>query len=102
MPSAPRADAEGAPPSASREPSPLAPEVPTLAKALNQPTLDVSFKLVLQAASKAQRAAKLILGVPEEGQAIPVPAPARVLEFAHEDEVSRQYREAELSWLAAA
>ncbi|MCD6079378.1 MAG: tctC, partial [Ramlibacter sp.] len=34
----------------SREPSPLAPDVPTLAKALNQPALDVSFKLVLQAA----------------------------------------------------
>jgi tripartite-type tricarboxylate transporter receptor subunit TctC len=30
-------------------PSPLAPEVPTLAKALNQPDLDISFKLVLQA-----------------------------------------------------
>jgi tripartite-type tricarboxylate transporter receptor subunit TctC len=34
----------------SGEPSPLAPEVPTLAKALNQPGLDISFKLVLQAA----------------------------------------------------
>jgi tripartite-type tricarboxylate transporter receptor subunit TctC len=34
----------------SREPSPLAPEVPTLAKALNQPALDISFKLVLQVA----------------------------------------------------
>ena len=31
-------------------PSPLAPDVPTLAKALNQPALDVSFRLVLQAA----------------------------------------------------
>ncbi|WP_374668628.1 Bug family tripartite tricarboxylate transporter substrate binding protein [Ramlibacter sp.] len=31
-------------------PSPLAPEVPTLAKALNQPDLDVSFRLVLQVA----------------------------------------------------
>ena len=31
-------------------PSPLAPEVPTLAKALNQPNLDVSFRLVLQTA----------------------------------------------------
>jgi tripartite-type tricarboxylate transporter receptor subunit TctC len=29
-------------------PSPLAPEVPTLAKALNQPKLDVSFRLLLQ------------------------------------------------------
>lgn len=33
----------------SATPSPLAPEVPTLAKALNQPGLDVSFRLVLQA-----------------------------------------------------
>lgn len=33
----------------SAEPSPLAPEVPTLAKVLNQPELDVTFKLVLQA-----------------------------------------------------
>ncbi|MGE0430157.1 Bug family tripartite tricarboxylate transporter substrate binding protein [Hydrogenophaga sp.] len=31
--------------------SALAPDVPTLAKALNQPDLDVSFRLVLQAAS---------------------------------------------------
>ncbi|MEO5670850.1 MAG: tripartite tricarboxylate transporter substrate binding protein [Ramlibacter sp.] len=31
-------------------PSPLAPDVPTLAKALNQPNLDVSFRLVLQTA----------------------------------------------------
>ena len=60
-------------------------------------------KLVLQAASKAQRAARLILGVPEEGELVPAPAPARVVEFAaQEDEVSRQYREAELNWLAAA
>ncbi|MBD2769416.1 DUF1738 domain-containing protein [Hymenobacter sp. BT664] len=58
-------------------------------------------RLVLQAASKAQRAAKFILGVPEEEEA--APAPARALEFVpEEDEVSRQYREAELSWLAAA
>ncbi len=33
----------------SATPSPLAPEVPTLARALNQPSLDISFKLVLQA-----------------------------------------------------
>lgn len=33
----------------SAEPSPLAPEVPTLAKVLKQPDLDVTFKLVLQA-----------------------------------------------------
>jgi tripartite-type tricarboxylate transporter receptor subunit TctC len=32
------------------EPSPLAPDVPTLSKALDQPGLDVSFRLVLQAA----------------------------------------------------
>jgi tripartite-type tricarboxylate transporter receptor subunit TctC len=35
----------------SQAPSALAPDVPTLAKALNQPDLDVSFRLVLQAAS---------------------------------------------------
>ena len=33
----------------SATPSPLAPDVPTLARALNQPRLDVSFRLVLQA-----------------------------------------------------
>jgi len=33
----------------SATPSPLAPEVPTLAKALNQPELDATFRLVLQA-----------------------------------------------------
>jgi tripartite-type tricarboxylate transporter receptor subunit TctC len=33
----------------SAQPSPLAPEVPTLAKALNRPDLDIRFKLVLQA-----------------------------------------------------
>ncbi|GAA4493074.1 zincin-like metallopeptidase domain-containing protein [Hymenobacter ginsengisoli] len=61
-------------------------------------------KLVLQAASKAQRAAKLILGVAEEGEpAVPVPAPTPVLELVPElDEVGRQYAAAELSWLAAA
>ncbi len=35
----------------SATPSPLAPEVPTLARALNQPELDASFRLVLQTAS---------------------------------------------------
>jgi tripartite-type tricarboxylate transporter receptor subunit TctC len=35
----------------SSTPSPLAPDVPTLAKALNQPELDASFRLVLQTAS---------------------------------------------------
>lgn len=38
-------------------PSPLAPEVPTLAKALNQPALDVSFRLVLQTARATPAAA---------------------------------------------
>ncbi|RZJ27111.1 MAG: tripartite tricarboxylate transporter substrate binding protein [Haliea sp.] len=38
-------------------PSPLAPEVPTLAKALNQPSLDVSFRLVLQTARATPAAA---------------------------------------------
>ncbi|MBL0418973.1 tripartite tricarboxylate transporter substrate binding protein [Ramlibacter sp. AW1] len=33
----------------SAQPSPLAPDVPTLPKALNQPDLDITFKLVLQA-----------------------------------------------------
>jgi tripartite-type tricarboxylate transporter receptor subunit TctC len=33
----------------SAQPSPLAPEVPSLGKALNRPDLDISFKLVLQA-----------------------------------------------------
>lgn len=57
----------------SREPSPLAPEVPTLAKALNQPALDISFKLVLQAAkgtppavvAELERAAQDIMKKPE-------------------------------------
>ena len=35
----------------SSTPSPLAPDVPTLAKALNQPELDATFRLVLQTAS---------------------------------------------------
>lgn len=34
----------------SATPSPLAPEVPTLAKALNQPAVDATFRLVLQVA----------------------------------------------------
>lgn len=60
-------------------------------------------KLVLQAASKAQRAAKLILGVVEEGEPVAAPEPPRVVELVpEEDEVSQQYRAAELSWLAAA
>lgn len=33
----------------SAEPTPLAPEIPTLPKALNQPDADITFKLVLQA-----------------------------------------------------
>jgi tripartite-type tricarboxylate transporter receptor subunit TctC len=38
-------------------PSPLAPDVPTLAQALNQPGLDVSFRLVLQTAKGTPPAA---------------------------------------------
>lgn len=59
-------------------------------------------KLVLQAASKAQRAAKLILGVVEEDQEVLAPAPTPVLELVPEDEVGQQYQAAEISWLAAA
>jgi tripartite-type tricarboxylate transporter receptor subunit TctC len=55
------------------EPSPLAPDVPTLAKALNQPGLDVSFRLVLQAAkgmppavlAQIERASAEIMKEPE-------------------------------------
>jgi len=54
-------------------PSPLAPEVPTLAKALNRPDLDISFKLVLQAPkatpapvlAELERAAMDIMKKPE-------------------------------------
>lgn len=54
-------------------PSPLAPEVPTLAKALNQPGLDVSFRLVLQVArgtpaaalAEIERAAQEIMKSPD-------------------------------------
>lgn len=57
----------------SAEPSPLAPEVPTLAKALNRPDLDISFKLVLQAPkgtpapvlAELERAAQEIMKKPE-------------------------------------
>jgi tripartite-type tricarboxylate transporter receptor subunit TctC len=57
----------------SAEPSPMAPEVPTLAKALNRPDLDISFKLVLQAAkgtpapvlAELERAAIDIMKKPE-------------------------------------
>ena len=57
----------------SAEPSPLAPDVPTLAKALNNPALDISFKLVLQAAkgtppavvAELERAAADIMKKPE-------------------------------------
>ncbi|HEX2546708.1 MAG TPA: tripartite tricarboxylate transporter substrate binding protein [Ramlibacter sp.] len=53
--------------------SPLAPEVPTLAQALNQPGLDVSFRLVLQVArgtpapalAEIERAAQEIMRSPE-------------------------------------
>ena len=54
-------------------PSPLAPDVPTLAKALNRPDLDISFKLVLQAPkatpapvlAELERAAREIMQKPE-------------------------------------
>lgn len=57
----------------SAEPSPLAPEVPTLARALARPDLDVSFKLVLQVAkgtppavvAELERAAMEIMKKPE-------------------------------------
>jgi tripartite-type tricarboxylate transporter receptor subunit TctC len=57
----------------SAEPSPLAPEVPTLAKALNRPDLDISFRLVLQAprgtpapiVAELERAAMEIMKKPE-------------------------------------
>jgi tripartite-type tricarboxylate transporter receptor subunit TctC len=57
----------------SAEPSPLAPDVPTLAKALNRPDLDISFKLVLQAAkgtpapvlAELERASMEIMKKPE-------------------------------------
>ena len=61
-------------------------------------------KLVLQAASKAQRAAKLILNTSEEepeGPA-PTPVPALVLALIEEDETAREYAAAEKSWLMAA
>lgn len=54
-------------------PSPLAPDVPTLAKALNKPDLDASFRLVLQTpkgtpsdmVSELERAAADIMKAPE-------------------------------------
>ena len=57
----------------SASPSPLAPEVPTLARALNRPDVDISFKLVLQAAkgtppaviAELERAAMEIMKMPE-------------------------------------
>ena len=57
----------------SAAPSPLAPEVPTLAKALGKPDLDISFKLVLQAPkatpapvlAELERAAMEIMKNPE-------------------------------------
>lgn len=57
----------------SATPSPLAPEVPTLARALNQPNLDASFRLVLQATrgtppavlAQLERAAVEIMKEPE-------------------------------------
>jgi tripartite-type tricarboxylate transporter receptor subunit TctC len=57
----------------SATPSPLAPEVPTLATALNQPNLDVSFRLLLQTAkgtppavvAQLERAAMEVMKEPE-------------------------------------
>jgi tripartite-type tricarboxylate transporter receptor subunit TctC len=57
----------------SATPSPLAPEVPTLAMSLNQPALDISFQLVLQSArglpapvlATLERAAMEIMRQPE-------------------------------------
>ena len=57
----------------SAQPSPLAPDVPTLAKALNQPNLDVTFKLVLQGpkgmppavVAELEKAAQEIMKKPE-------------------------------------
>lgn len=57
----------------SATPSPLAPDVPTLARALNRPELDISFKLVLQAPrttpapvlAELERAAVEIMAKPE-------------------------------------
>jgi antirestriction protein ArdC len=63
-------------------------------------------KLVLQAASKAQRAAKLILNADEEEaeEYAPAPTPAsmQVLTLVEEDETAREYAAAEKSWLMAA
>ncbi|WP_322469432.1 tripartite tricarboxylate transporter substrate-binding protein [Hydrogenophaga sp. SNF1] len=57
----------------SAEPSALAPQVPTLAEALHKPTLDISFKLLLQApkglpaaiASALEQAAGAIMTAPD-------------------------------------
>jgi tripartite-type tricarboxylate transporter receptor subunit TctC len=57
----------------SATPSPLAPDVPSLAKALNQPSLDASFRLVMQAAkgtppaviAEIERAIADIMKLPE-------------------------------------
>jgi tripartite-type tricarboxylate transporter receptor subunit TctC len=57
----------------SAQPSPLAPDVPTLAQALHRPDLDISFKLVLQAAkgtpapvlAELEHAAMDIMKMPE-------------------------------------
>jgi antirestriction protein ArdC len=59
-------------------------------------------KLVLQAASKAQRAAKLILGTADEDPEEPTPTPAQQPVLVEEDETAREYAAAEKSWLMAA
>lgn len=62
-------------------PSPLAPDVPTLAQALKQPGLDVSFRLVLQTArgtppaalAEIERHAQEIMRMPEVRTRLQVP-----------------------------
>lgn len=62
-------------------PSPLAPDVPTLAQALKQPGLDVSFRLVLQAPkgtpaaalAEIERHAQAIMRMPEVRTRLQVP-----------------------------
>ncbi len=57
----------------SAQPSPMAPEVPGLAKALNKPDLDISFALVLQAPrgtpaaviTELERASREIMAMPD-------------------------------------
>ncbi|MFD1470233.1 ArdC family protein [Hymenobacter caeli] len=59
-------------------------------------------KLVLQAASKAQRAATLILGTVDEEPKAPTPAPVLLPMLVEDDDTAREYAAAERSWLMAA